>query len=86
TAVIRHYGFAVIFITPLTIFLADAASLGHAEPGAIIQARFIDTVLGCFIGLIGGILLHNARFRDVARPIIRRLTPLALLPGRSPPP
>ncbi|RJF69563.1 FUSC family protein [Rhodopseudomonas palustris] len=84
-AVIRHYGFAVIFITPLTIFLADAASLGHAVPGAIIQARFIDTVLGCFIGLVGGILLHNASFRAAVGPVIRRLTPLALLPGRTPP-
>jgi hypothetical protein len=27
--VVRHYGLAVVFITPLTILLAEAATLGH---------------------------------------------------------
>ncbi|ABD07661.1 conserved hypothetical protein [Rhodopseudomonas palustris HaA2] len=83
-AVIRHYGFAVIFITPLTIFLADAATLGHGIPVEIIEARLIDTVLGCLVGFFGGILLHNAGFRRLVRPMIRRLTPLRLVPDRAP--
>ncbi|MGO3931905.1 FUSC family protein [Rhodopseudomonas pseudopalustris] len=84
TAVIRHYGFAVIFITPLTIFLADAATLGQEAPSAIIEARLIDTLLGCLVGFIGGILLHNAAFRRLVRPAIRKLTPLRLVPDRAP--
>ena len=75
TAVVRHYGFAVIFITPLTILLAEAATLGQGSAASLIQARFIDTVLGCVVGLIGGICLHSPRFRDVVGRQMRRLIP-----------
>jgi uncharacterized membrane protein YccC len=74
--VVRHYGLAVAFITPLTILLADAATLGG--PGtvdALVRARFLDTVLGCVVGLLGGICLHSPRLRAaVARPL-RALVP-----------
>ena len=51
--VVRHYAFATIFITPLTILLGEAATLGHGSASALIQARFFDTALGCFVGLVG---------------------------------
>src|SRR5690606_1527911 len=38
--VVRHYGIAVIFITPLTILLIEAASFRHATASALIEARF----------------------------------------------
>jgi uncharacterized membrane protein YccC len=75
TAVVRHYGFAVIFITPLTILLAEAATLGQGAAAILIQARFVDTVLGCIVGLIGGVCLHSSRFRGVAGRRMRRLIP-----------
>lgn len=78
--VVRHYAFATIFITPLTILLAEAATLGHGSPSALIQARFFDTVLGCFVGLICGVCLHSPRFRDVAGRQMRRLMPSRLVP------
>lgn len=81
TAVIRHYGFAVIFITPVTILLADATSLGHGFPGEVIEARFVDTVVGCAVALVGGVCLHNPRFRTVAATLIRRLLPAYLMPA-----
>jgi uncharacterized membrane protein YccC len=86
TAVIRHYGFAVIFITPLTIFLADAASLGTEPPHLIIEARLVDTVLGCLAGLVGGFVLHNRRFREIAADTIRKAFPAGLIPARKPQP
>lgn len=73
STVVRHYGFAVVFITPLTILLAEAATLGHAVPAELIQSRFIDTVLGCLVGLVGGICLHSPRFRTVVGEPLRRL-------------
>jgi uncharacterized membrane protein YccC len=73
--VVRHYAFAAIFITPLTILLAEAATLGQASPSVLIQARFFDTVLGCVIGLIGGICLHSPRFREAVGSCMRRLAP-----------
>lgn len=73
--VVRHYAFAAVFITPLTILLAEAATLGHASPTALIQARFFDTVLGSLVGLAGGICLHSPRFRDAVGRRMRRLLP-----------
>jgi uncharacterized membrane protein YccC len=78
-AVVRHYGFAAIFITPLTILLAEAATLGSGSPAALIEARFFDTVLGCLVGLAGGICLHNLRFREVVGRQMRRLIPARLV-------
>lgn len=78
TVVVRHYGFATIFITPMTILLADAATLGHGSAADLVQARFFDTLLGCFVGLLGGFCLHNARFRAVVGVPMRRLIPARL--------
>lgn len=73
TLVVRHYGIAVIFITPLTLLLADAASLGTTDPSLLIQARFVDTLLGCAVGLAGGACLHAPGVRKTLGPLLRRL-------------
>jgi hypothetical protein len=73
TAIVRHYAFAAIFITPLTLLLAEAATIGHAPAGELIASRFLDTVLGSFVGLIGGIAMHNPAFRRVLGAQMRRL-------------
>lgn len=78
--VVRHYAIAAAFITPLTILLAEAATLGQGSAAELIRARFIDTVLGCFVGLIGGICLHNRQFRQLVGTPMRRLIPSRLLP------
>jgi hypothetical protein len=77
---VRHYGLAVVFITPLTIFLAEAARLGQGAPAGMLQARLFDIVLGSVIGLLGGICLHSPRFRNALGPRIRRLFSARLLP------
>lgn len=63
TAVVRHYAFAAIFITPLTIMLAEASSPGQISAGILMQTRLIDTVIGALIGLAGAACLHNDRVR-----------------------
>ena len=73
--VVRNYGFAAIFITPLTILLADAATLDTNAIGTLIGARFFDTVLGCLTGLAGGVCLHNPRFRTTISDWLLRLIP-----------
>lgn len=79
TLVVRHYALAAIFITPLTILLVEAATLGQMPAATLIAARFWDTVLGCLIGLLGGICLHSPRFRAVLGRQIRRLIPSRLV-------
>lgn len=76
--VVRHYGTAAVFITPLTIFLADAAHFGLSSPNAIIVARFYDTVLGCVVGMIGAICLHDERFRAALSRPLKYLAPARL--------
>jgi hypothetical protein len=72
-AVVRHYGFAAIFITPLTLLLAEAATMGQSPPMALMQARLVDTVLGCLVGLAGGACLHSQSLRAVWMPRLKRV-------------
>jgi uncharacterized membrane protein YccC len=80
TLVVRHYALAIVFVTPLTIFLAEAARLGQGSPEAMLQARLFDIVLGSLAGLIGGACLHNPGFRATVGRQLRRLAPSRLLP------
>lgn len=75
TLVVRHYGLAVVFITPLTILLAEGAQLAASDPRAVMQARLLDTVVGSLVGLAGGLFLHSARCRAVVGPVLRRWLP-----------
>lgn len=68
----RHYGLAVIFITPLTIFIAEYGSgVPVSEPfyQGVIRARLFDTLLGCMVGLGGGIVMHSTNLRTPLRRI-----------------
>ncbi|NTV70567.1 MAG: FUSC family protein [Azonexaceae bacterium] len=73
--IVRHYGLAAVFITPLTILLADATQLGHGSTNAILEARLVDTVLGSLVGFVGGLCLHSPGFRNKLGRQIRRLWP-----------
>jgi len=70
--VVRHYGLAVIFITPLTIFLAEAGAGMAADTNALIAARFFDIALGSVMGLAGAVFIHHPKSRAV---LLRRLLP-----------
>lgn len=58
--VVRNYALAVIFITVLTIFLAEAGGDLSADTNQVFTARFIDILIGSTIGIIGGwVLFHE---------------------------
>lgn len=61
--VTRNYGFAVIFITPLTIILAEAES-ASLDINWVILLRMTDVVLGSTVGYLGGWLLHQQNLYD----------------------
>jgi len=56
--IVRHYGLAVVLITPLAIVMAEATAGALVQPDVVMQARLLDTALGCSVGLLGGISLH----------------------------
>lgn len=62
--VVRHYGLAVIFITPMTLFLAEASHAMTTNPNNLLAARLIDIVLGSLIGMIGGWFLHRQLYNE----------------------
>jgi len=78
TLVVRHYAIGTAFITPLSIFLVEAAQT-HPETGPLVQARFFDTVLGSVIGVLGGAAIHHAGFRAIIRHGLKRLMPARLV-------
>lgn len=70
--IVKNYGLAVIFITPLTVIMAEITSSG-VDATLLLEHRLIDIVLGSVIGFIGGTLFHRTDFfRDLELKMERR--------------
>jgi hypothetical protein len=59
--VVRNYGIAVVFISMLTIFLAEPNMSLMGQPDHLITIRFFDILIGSIIGAIGGWMLYHER-------------------------
>lgn len=68
----RHYALAVIFITPLTLFLADLGNGGPNDVNRLILVRTCDITLGSLLGAMGGWILHNQQIHLKAERQIRK--------------
>ncbi|WP_175007993.1 FUSC family protein [Cellulosimicrobium sp. TH-20] len=56
TIVSRHYGLAMLTITPMALLMT---SLAHpADPSALALDRALDTVLGAVVGVLAVLLVH----------------------------
>jgi hypothetical protein len=73
--VVRHYGLATVFITPLAILLVEAGQGSVMAPQQLMQARLLDTVVGCMLGLAASACIHSSRFRAVVGAGLRRMWP-----------
>lgn len=70
--VVRNYGIAVVFITILTIFLAESGNALLSDPTSLIAARFYDILTGSIMGAIGGWALYNERIHYATRKQVRK--------------
>jgi Fusaric acid resistance protein-like len=70
--VVRNYAVAAIFITILTIFLAESNNVLTEDHQVIFGARFLDILIGSVIGAIGGWVLHNREIHSVTKKQIRK--------------
>lgn len=70
--IVRHYGLAVVFMTPLTLLLAEAASAMTVNPATLISIRFMDILIGSVIGMVAGWFLHHEQLRTKAERQIRK--------------
>ncbi len=68
--IVRHYALAVIFITPMTILIAETANPIFHNTGTLIFVRFWDILIGSAIGSIGGWFIYHEKIRYHA---IRRI-------------
>lgn len=72
--IVRNYVLAVIFITPLTVFLADLGTTQQISANVLIATRFFDIIIGSLYGAAMGVLLHKDSIRIPAEVGIRRMT------------
>jgi hypothetical protein len=70
--VVRHYGLAVIFITPMTVLLSEIAGASSIDPTQLVSLRVLDITIGSCIGILGGLILHNQQIRKTRIAILRR--------------
>ncbi|WP_343606373.1 FUSC family protein [Fluviicola sp.] len=68
--VVRQYALAVIFITPLTVLLAETANPTSDHINTLIFLRFWDISIGSILGAIGGWVLYREKVRHAG---MRRL-------------
>lgn len=61
--IIKNYALAVVFITPMTILLAEVGSSFTSNTEIIVPARFLDIIIGSVLGAIGGWFIYNQRFK-----------------------
>lgn len=64
--VTRNYALAVVFITPLTILLFEAANPIAQNPTELIATRLLDVLIGSLIGALGGWFMYNEKLRHRA--------------------
>ena len=62
--IVRHYGLALVFITPLALTIAEAGSGAPVPP--LVQDRVIDTVAGSAVAL--GVLVADLGVERLLRP------------------
>lgn len=68
----RNYGIAVIFITSLTLLLAEYGSAITNHPNEMVTARFIDIVIGSCIGAVGGYFLYHQKLKSKVERQLRK--------------
>lgn len=61
--IVKNYAIAVIFITPLAIFLSEAANPIISNPNILITLRFQEIIIGSIIGALGGWILYKEKVR-----------------------
>ncbi len=76
--IVRNYAMAVVFITPLTIFLADS-DLGHLHIDDLVLARMKDITIGSLIGAAGGWMIYHEKLKMKA---VRKLRKTSVAIGR----
>lgn len=72
--VVRNYAIATIFITILTIFLAESGRQLSQNTDKVFLARLFDISIGSVIGIIGGWILYHEKVHYYTTLHLKKLT------------
>ncbi|MBJ7538557.1 FUSC family protein [Marinomonas transparens] len=78
--IVKNYGAAVIFITPLTVIMAEFTSM-NMSTDVLLQHRLIDISIGSAIGIVGGTIFHRT---SLLKSIESRMNARSSLSGHKP--
>jgi len=78
--IVKNYGAAVIFITPLTVIMAEFTS-ANMSTDILLQHRLLDIFIGSSIGIIGGTIFHRT---SLLKRVEARMNERSSLSGRRP--
>jgi hypothetical protein len=71
--IVRNYAIAIIFITILTIFLAEPGGKIFLHKEQIFLARLLDILMGSMIGIVGGWILYHEKIHYYAELQIKKM-------------
>lgn len=71
--IVKNYAVAVVFITILTIFLAESGGELTQDTTQVFLARFFDILIGSCIGMIGGWLLYHEKIHYYSQKQLHKL-------------
>jgi len=54
--VVRNYALALVFITPLVLFITSPTAAGGSVPLDLIGERLVDTLVGAALGTVSGLI------------------------------
>jgi uncharacterized membrane protein YccC len=57
----RHYGWAMVFFTPVILLIAQLAA--PVDPGVLVMERAIETFVGAVVGIAVAVLVRAPRSR-----------------------
>lgn len=78
--IVKNYGAAVIFITPLTVIMAEFTS-ANMSTDVLLQHRLVDIFIGSTIGILGGTVFHRT---SLLKRIESKMNARSSLSGRKP--
>lgn len=61
--IVKQYAIAVVFITPFTILLNEAANPLFSTPNTLIALRLEQIIIGSILGAIGGWFIYKEKIR-----------------------
>lgn len=72
-SVTRNYALTMIFITPYITYLVQMTQNTGLGIDFLVELRMLDVILGCILGLLGGVAMYNKALRSYCNKFARKI-------------